>query len=346
MPAVAVTATVIASREDFMKIGELIEFIRWPLKNRVQLDDIKKISDLRKLRKLAENGRDEYIRLEAARHLRDTSLLMHFARKAADENVRLEAALAIGDQSALTALALKESSVQTGSEAVASIENKLLLRRVARSAKQDQIRLTAALRLKDSRLLKQVAQSASDMHVRWQIALQLNDLHLFSDIALSKTCSDSLRSKAGRALTGCLDQLQCQTNDSALLAFMQISTHLPFKLEAFLRLSSAQVRAETLRHLARQDFQNVPAQLITCFFSKISLCGWSLNDNLQRQNCALCFGKKKLPISISSPDTRQARKQPSTCPRCHGRGWIQHRVVACKNSSENEFIFRLPLEHV
>jgi hypothetical protein len=328
-----------------MKIGNLIKQIHWPFQTRIQLEQVQRISNLKKLRQIAEHGRDEYVRLEAARQLNDKSLLLQSARKAVDENVRLQAALAIGDQSVLTSLALKEKDVQRGTQAISHIENKLLLRRIARSGEKDPIRLAAALRLNDGRLLKDVAESATDLRVRWQIARYLNDPHLMAGIALChhlQTNHQNLRAKAHRALIAHLDQLEEQAQDSVLLAFMHISKHLPFKIEAFLRLTPGQVRAETVRHLIRQDFGKASVQLIDCFFHKIRSCGWDLHKSVHHQQCTYCRGRGQLPLSVSSIDARRLPNGPPPCPECRGRGRLRQQTVSCTDPKGNELVFHLP----
>ncbi len=305
---------------------------------------IAKITNPKKLRKIAAHSDDEQLRLEAARRLNDGPLMMKIAQSASQEAVRLQAAILVQDQSCLAAIALNEWDIPRGQQAVGHIHNDLLLRRVACSAQQDAIRLAAALKIDDPDLFRKVAASSRNIHVRWQLAQKLDDPFLMAEIALSKPANErleALRQKARRALLNHLDNLQRHGNHNALLAIMQIVTHPPFKLESFLRLPLDQIQITSLQYLSRQNFRYTPAELLERMFDTIRTSGWDTQRSVEKDLCVHCRGVGNLSIKCISADNTWVDRDLFPCPECNGKGSIIFKVITCTRGKNEHVIFRL-----
>lgn len=290
-------------------------------------------------------ARDEYRRLKAAGKMKNWSALKHLALEANQQSIRHQAAMRIESEAFLTAVALNAWDIEQGQRVVARIENELLLRRISSSARQDAVRLSAAEKLGNSKVLKQIALSSADLSLRWEVAQRLNDPDLMADVALfrpSRTHTDTVRKLAHEALLHYLDELSDQRHYSALLDFIHAQAHLPFKLEAFLRLPQDYICNFTLQYLARFDFFLIPDEIIQRVFVKIRQAGWHTGVQPKCFSCRQCQGKGHVLIKTISTGRKPLESDITICPECCGKGWIDYWEAVCTRGERQMVVFRLP----
>lgn len=300
---------------------------------------------VRRLRRRALCGKDERLRLEAARQLGDQAILKQMALEATSETVRAAAAALVYHQAFMAAIALGAWDIEQGREVVARIQNELLLRRVARSARQDAIRLAAAKKADDPKMLKQIARSTADLSLRWETARHLNDPELMAEVALYKPASERLaatRREAHVALLSYLDMLARQRNVNGLLAFLWAQPHLPFKLHAFLRLPANHIRKPVLQHIARQKYRGISPETIRQVLSKIETAGWRLSVDSKRFACVHCNGNGVLLLKTVLSAQTSYDSDTMACPDCDGSGGCDFCMVTCIGDGDRRVVFKLP----
>jgi hypothetical protein len=299
----------------------------------------------RRLRRRALSGKDERLRLEAARQLGDPVILKQMALEATSEAVRAAAAAFVDHQAFLASIALGAWDIEQGRAVVARIQNELLLRRVARSARQDAIRLAAAKKVGDRKMLKQIARSTADWALRWETARYLNDPDLIAEVALHKPASERLastRREAHVALLNCLDMLARQRNVNGLLAFLWAQPHLPFKLDAFLRLPANHISKPVLQHIARQKYRCISPEMIRQVLSKIETAGWRLSSDSRRFACVHCNGNGVLLLKTVLSSQTCYDSDAVACPDCDGSGGCDFFMITCIGDGDRRVVFKLP----
>gem|GEM_PF-1903406 len=299
------------------------------------------------LRKKALRSKDERFRLAAASQLKDEAVLRQMALEAGQASVRKEAAALIEGPSFLTAIALNTWDIELGREVVSRIHNDLLLRRVAGSARQDAIRLAAAKKLPHPRLMKKIAFSSADVSLRWEVAQFLDDPDLMADVALFKPGHahlDAFRQRAQAALLEYLNVLERQQNANGLLSFILVQDHLPFKLQALLRLPADAVQASLLQHISRQDFSYIEQRTIQHMLAKIQAAGWSWKDTLRPVACSHCKGKGTLALKTISTAQSRHESEVLGCPDCGGNGEAIRHIVTCADKGNRLVEFKLPVQ--
>ncbi len=309
------------------------------------MDALAKTDSPKKLRKIAAQSTDERIRLEAARRLGDFSLIATLARTAAQETVRLKAALLNRDQAALSAIALSDWDIERGQAAVNSIDNELLLRRIARSALQDAIRLAAAMKLENPELIREIAETTNDIHIRWRVARFLDDPYLLAQIALYKPANERLaplRKMAYQAYVAYLDRCRGRGQHQALLAIMHTVDHLPFKIEAFVRLSEHCIDTAHLRYLNRRDFRYTSKTSLCKMFKAIESAGWRVTSSFRAVPCRQCHGRTEIRLKSISVNSVRDDHDRYPCPECNARGKIPIQVFTCSRGADQTVIFKIP----
>lgn len=297
------------------------------------------------LHRWALRSNDEPFCLAAAQKLKNQAMLRQMAVEAGKASIRKEAAALVERQSFLAAIALNAWDIELGQEVVARIENELLLRRVAGSARQDAVRLTAARKLGRPELMKKIAFATADIALRWEVARFLNDPDLMADIALFKPGHvhlDDFRRQAQAALLDYLDELARQHNVDGLLAFILVQEHLPFKLQAFLRLPADAVQTSLLLNMSRHSFSYVEECLIDQMLKKIEAAGWSLIQKAGRVACSYCQGKGMLALKTVCSAQSRYESEIMECPDCRGCGQVACRMVTCLGRDGRWFEFKLP----
>lgn len=289
--------------------------------------------------------RDEHRRLQAARKIKNWAVLKQLALEANQQSIRHQASMLIESETFLTAVALNAWDIEQGQRVVGRVDNELLLRRISTSARQDAVRLTAAEKLRNERVIKQIALTTSDPSLRWEVARRLNDPELMADVALFKPSRlhlEALRKQAHDALLNYLDQLSYGDHISALLSFMHQQAHLPFKLEAFLRLPRDYIGFSALQYLARFDFFFISDEMIQKVFDKICQAGWHVGVLPKSFSCLPCRGKGYVLIKTISTGRKPLQSDIAPCPECCGKGWIDYWEVVCTRGERQRIAFRLP----
>jgi hypothetical protein len=300
---------------------------------------------MRVLRRSALRSKDERFRLAAAQQLKNQAMLRQIAMEAGKASIRKEAAALVEKQAFLSAIALNAWDIELGQEVVARIDNDLLLRRVAGSARQDAVRLAAARKLGRPELMKKIAFATADISLRWEAARFLNDPDLMAAVALSKPGHahlDGFRQQAQTALLEYLDELERQHDVNGLLAFIRVQEHLPFKLQAFLRLPAEAVQASLLHHMSRKTFSYVEERIVERMLTKIEAAGWSLIRDIRWVACSHCQGKGMLALKTVCSAQSRYDSEIMECPECKGSGQVACRMVTCAGQGGRWFEFILP----
>lgn len=280
--------------------------------------------------------------------MRDWGVLKKIALEANQQHIRHRASMLIESEAFLTAVALNAWDIEQGQNVVRRVENTLLLRRISASARQDAVRLAAAEKLRNDKVLKQIALTTADFSLRWKVARQLNDPDLMADVALfkpSRSNLEPLRRQAFSALLHHLDELANRGHSSALLAFMHQQAHLPFKLEAFLRLPKAYIGHATLQYIARLDFLFISDELVQSVFEKITGAGWHVGLQPKCFSCRQCQGKGYVLIKTVSTGHKPLESDIALCSECCGKGWIDFWEVVCtggERQRRQKVSFKLP----
>jgi hypothetical protein len=299
----------------------------------------------RMLHRWVLRSKDEHFCLAAALQLKNQAMLRQMAMEAGKTSIRKEAAAQVERQSFLAAIALNAWDIELGQEVVARIDNELLLRRVAGSARQDAVRLAAARKLGQPELMKKIAFATADISLRWEAARFLNDPDLMADVALFKPGHahlDDFRQQAQAALLEYLDELEQQHNVNGLLAFILLQEHLPFKLQAFLRLPAEAVQASLLHHMSRKTFSYVEEPIVDQMLTKIEAAGWSLIHEVRWIACSHCQGKGVLALKTVCSAQSRYDSEIMECPDCKGFGQVACRMVTCAGWGGRWFEFKLP----
>lgn len=288
---------------------------------------------------------DESHRLRAAVKKKNWLLLKKLALEANQQSIRHQAAMLIERDIFLSAVALNAWDIEQGQLVVRRVENNLLLRRIASAARQDAVRLAAAEKLGNDKVLKQIALTTADHQLRWKVARRLDDPHLLADVALFKPSRphlEALRRKAHEALLHHLDELSNNDCHSALVDFVYQQDHLPFKVEAFLRLPQDYVDHAILHYLAQFDFLLVSQEMVHQLFEKIGGAEWQVAIHPICLACRQCRGKGHVLLKIVSSGTKPFENDIAVCPECCGRGWIDHWEIVCTKGESRKVTFRLP----
>jgi len=300
---------------------------------------------VKRLRRMAWYAKNEQLRIRAAQKLKDVHVLKQLALEANQESIRHQAAMLIESETFLTAIALNAWDIEQGRKVVERIDNALLLRRVSTCARQDAVRMAAALKLQNTKVLKQIALTTADLSLRWEVAQRLNDPGLMAGVALfkpSKPHLETYRQQAHGAMLRHLDDLSFQGQTNALLAFMHDQAHLPFKIEAFLRLPLDLICQSTLQHLSHNDFAMISGEMVQRMFLKMRTAGWLVRVQAKCFSCKQCRGNGQVLIKTIFAGQLPMENESMVCPECSGKGWIDYWAVVCSRRESQRVTFKMP----
>ncbi len=146
---------------------------------RQALDDIK---DRHIIDYLAENAKDEWIRLESAIQTKNTRILKELT-KHSDERIRLEAAIELSDQETLAEMVIDSKDDLHRDIALNYINSKDQLRTIAEKSIREHEKVEAAIRSGDKELCKRLVADIKNEELLFRIAQVINDHDLISEIS-------------------------------------------------------------------------------------------------------------------------------------------------------------------
>ena len=131
---------------------------------------------------LAENAKDEWIRLESAIQSKNKRILGELARHK-NESIRLEASIELGNQEALAEIVINANDDLSREIAFNYITDKEQLRQIAEKSPREQDRVEAAIRLGDHELCKLLIEELTDSNLLFRMARFINDYKLIEEIS-------------------------------------------------------------------------------------------------------------------------------------------------------------------
>ncbi len=143
------------------------------------LDDIK---DKHFIDYLAENAKDEWIRLESAIQNKNTRILEQLTNHP-DERIRLDAAIELGNQEALAGIVINSDLALHRDIALNYITSKIQLRHIVERSSRDQDRVEAAIRLGDNEICRSLISEITNEDLLFRIAQFINDYKLLAEIS-------------------------------------------------------------------------------------------------------------------------------------------------------------------
>jgi hypothetical protein len=132
---------------------------------------------------VAENDRDDDMRLEAAGRVTDQAVLARLARSSPNEQVRTVATRKLQDQKLLGEIAVKDPSDWVFKAAIGAITDGAILADVIRRRPEDYAVQLVARRTTDQRLLAEIATTAKEWLTRAIATGRLTDTQLLEKIA-------------------------------------------------------------------------------------------------------------------------------------------------------------------
>ncbi len=144
---------------------------------------------------LAENAKDDWIRLEAAIISKNNKVLKEL-RHHRDERIQLESAIELNDQEVLTKLVLKSKEYLHREIALRYITKKDFLHDIAENSIWEKDRIEAALMYRDRLLLKKLFRNSENDELKFRIAQYINDFKLLKKLAVGAS-NKRVRKMAG-----------------------------------------------------------------------------------------------------------------------------------------------------
>jgi hypothetical protein len=163
----------------------------WKSKNAKRaLKAVGKMTDQRKLAKVAKEAPYWGARKAAVEKLTDQALLADIAKNDKDSGVRIAAVKKLTDQDALVYIAKNDKDFLVRIAAVEKLTGQALLAYIAKNDEVSYVREAAVKKLTDQALLAYIAKNDEDWHVRKAAVEKLTDQALLADVAKNDKDSD------------------------------------------------------------------------------------------------------------------------------------------------------------
>jgi hypothetical protein len=143
----------------------------------IRIQALDTISDKNTLGFLAENAKDDWIRLEAAIRIKNKQVLNKL-KLSNDERIKLDAAINLNDQELLTDIVLNSKDDLHREIARNYIDDERQLRKIAEESISENDRVEAAIQLEDAHLCKQLIDLITDDRLKERLAQAIgNGIH-------------------------------------------------------------------------------------------------------------------------------------------------------------------------
>jgi hypothetical protein len=173
----------------------------WKSKNEKRaLRAVEKMTDQKKLERVAKEAESRSVRATAVRKLTDQTVLADIAKNDSNWDVREAAVEKLTDQTVLADIAKNDSDGYIRSAAVKKLTDQTVLAHIAKNDSWESVRSAAVKKLTDQTLLADIAKNDSDSYVRKAAVDKLTDQKALADVA--KNTSDwEVRKAAVEKLT-------------------------------------------------------------------------------------------------------------------------------------------------